>query len=463
MVKAAIGPSYKPSSPRFDRALQRGMRLYPPGKLVLYGLTLYVLVASLATLWMAIDFRIAGNTILTGGLQEDPLYELGTSLGFWGILYFGLNFILATRWRWVETSFAGMDKVYQAHHLAGRLALTLLALHGVILLLHAIPDLNLLSTYLIPGVDWGYTTGVIGLLLLVLLVTFTIWVKLPYQTWLRSHKWMGVPYILGGLHAILLQGDWYMIAITALGSYAWLYKLGLYPKHGQRALGQVEKVNAKASVTELHIKLARPFSSKAGQFVFLSIQGAQDRVPAEVHPFSISGRPDAQTIRISAKALGDYTRALPSVHAGDNAVIWGPYGGFGNAYLTPDADLVWIAGGIGIKPFLDMLAHEQRTPSLHNRRIDFVWSVARADDAIYLDDIAQACSQLAHVHFHLHVTARQGMVTGDTILESLGAHSAISPLYFLCGPKSMMHALRHQLQARGAHPADIISEEFGMR
>jgi len=99
MVKAAIGPSYKPSSPRFDRALQRGMRLYPPGKLVLYGLTLYVLVASLATLWMAIDFRIAGNTILTGGLQEDPLYELGTSLGFWGILYFGLNFILATRWR----------------------------------------------------------------------------------------------------------------------------------------------------------------------------------------------------------------------------------------------------------------------------------------------------------------------------------------------------------------------------
>lgn len=439
------------------------MRIYPPGKLVIYGIAIYVLIASLANLWMAIDFRISGNAIFTGGLQEDPLYELGTSLGFWGIIYFGLNFILATRWRWVETGFAGMDKAYRAHNFAGRMALTLLVLHGAILIAQALPDLNLLNTYLLPGVDWGYTTGVAGLLLLILLVTVTIWVKLPYQTWLRSHTWMGVPYVLGGLHAILLQGDWYMIAITTLGSYAWLYKLLWYPRRGPRVAGHVEKVDAKASVTDLHIKFDRPFSSKAGQYVFLSIQGANGRVDAEVHPFSISGRPDERTLRISAKALGDYTRTLSGARPGDAAVIWGPYGSFGDAYLNTDHDLVWIAGGIGITPFLDMLAHERRSTSHRSRRIDFFWTTARAEDALYLDEIEQACRQLPHVYFHLHVTSCQGLLTADAIVETVGAHSSTSPIFLLCGPKPMIHALRRQLRSRDVHHADIISEEFGMR
>jgi hypothetical protein len=27
-------------------------------------------------------------------------------------------------------------------------------------------------------------------------VAATIWVRFPYQRWLASHRWMGVPYIL---------------------------------------------------------------------------------------------------------------------------------------------------------------------------------------------------------------------------------------------------------------------------
>ena len=62
-----------------------------------------------------------------------------------------------TRWRWVETLFGGLDRVYQAHNLVGRLAMSLLVLHGGILVFQALPDRALLGIYLLPGVDWGYT------------------------------------------------------------------------------------------------------------------------------------------------------------------------------------------------------------------------------------------------------------------------------------------------------------------
>ena len=451
-----------PAAGQRPHPIRRWLRVYPAGALLLYGLALYVLITSLVTGWLALDFRIAGGPLLAGGLQEDPLYELGTSLGFWGTVYFGLNFVLATRWRWVERLFGGLDKVYRAHNFAGRMALTLLVLHGGILILQAIPDQTLLTTYLLPGVDWGYTTGVAGLLLLVLLVVLTIWVKLPYQRWLASHKWMGVPYVLGGLHAILLQGDWYMIALTALGTYAWLYILFWYPARGHRTDGQLAAVHRKGNLTELVITLDRPVASQAGQFAFIALPDAPGRIAPEAHPFSISGRPDARTLRISAKALGDYTRSLALAQPGDNVAVWGPYGSFGRVLDAEAGDLVWVAGGIGVTPFLDMLQHAQQE-SYTGRRIDFFWTVAKAEDAVYWDEIEQARAHLPHLRIHLHVTSAQGLLTADRIAAVVGDGRLVAATFLLCGPKPMMHALRTQLQAKGVQRPELISEEFGMR
>jgi len=451
-----------PATGRRNRSVRRWLRVYPAGTLLLYGLALYVLITALVNGWMAVDYRMTGGALFAGGVQEDPLYELGTSLGFWGTIYFGLNFVLATRWRWVEWLFGGLDKVYHAHNFAGRLALTLLVLHGGILIVQAIPDQALLTTYLLPGVEWGYTVGVAGLLLLILLVVLTIWVKMPYQTWLASHKWMGIPYLLGGLHAILLQGDWYMIALTAAGAYAWLYILLWYPRRGARTEGRLAAINRKGAITELVIGLDRPVASQAGQFVFVAMPDIPERIAPEVHPFSISGRPDAHTLRISAKALGDYTRSLALAQPGDKVAVWGPYGSFGRA-CEDAGDMVWVAGGIGVTPFLDLLQHEQRRDSRLDRRLDFFWTVAKAEDAIYRDELERACAQLPHLRVHLHVTAVEGLLTADRIAAVVGAEHIAGATFLLCGPKPMMHALRRQLLAKGVRRPELISEEFGLR
>ena len=93
-----------------------------------YSVTGVVIVNALINVRDAIAYRLRLGRWVLGADTTDPLYELGTSLGFWGMLFFCLNFILATRWHWVETLSGGLDKVYQLHAFVGKSAMTMLLL-----------------------------------------------------------------------------------------------------------------------------------------------------------------------------------------------------------------------------------------------------------------------------------------------------------------------------------------------
>ena len=55
---------------------------------------------------------------------------------------------------------------------------------------------------------------------------------------------------------------------------------------------------------------------------------------------------------LQSKVLGDYTDHLnDKLKAGDAAIVEGAYGHFSSNYIK-ESDLIWIAGGIGITPFL---------------------------------------------------------------------------------------------------------------
>ncbi|MFZ8991027.1 MAG: SUMF1/EgtB/PvdO family nonheme iron enzyme, partial [Pseudohongiellaceae bacterium] len=71
----------------------------------------------------------------------------------------------------------------------------------------------------------------------------------------------------------------------------------------------------------------------------------------ESHPFTISSAPAEDVLRLTIKASGDFTRALhQTLKAGDGAIVMGAYGMFD--YKTGRPDQIWIAGGIGLTPFL---------------------------------------------------------------------------------------------------------------
>ncbi len=423
---------------------------------VVYSVTGLVVVNALINLSDAVSYRLYRGQWVLGVDTGDPLYELGTSLGFWGMLFFCLNFILATRWRWVETLSGGLDKVYHLHAFVGKSTLTLLLLHLLILIGQTIPDLPTVMAYTVPGINLSYTLGMIGLVLLMGLVIVTVWCKMPYQSWLASHKYMGIAYIFGGVHALVAQLDWYIAVMTAVAGYAWIYSLCLYRTHAAHVHGRIMQIRHIQHITEMIIQLDKPFLAHAGQFVFFGVTKSSVAVTNELHPFSLSQIFDDTTIRISAKAIGDYTRLLPQLHVDDRVVVYGPHGMFGQHGVVGETQ-IWVAGGIGITPFLSMLQAEVHRPRAST--VHMIWAVRQYEDAIYAQEMHDIAIRAPHITIHIY----QGTLTAATIAQLTGHAMTPTTTIFLCGPVPMMHGLRAQWRDCGVAPHQIISEEFGMR
>ncbi len=116
--------------------------------------------------------------------------------------------------------------------------------------------------------------------------------------------------------------------------------------------------------------IALPVSSPSSSF--------SDGPSREQHPFTISSGSHSD-LRFSIKASGDFTKALlAGVPVGSAARIEGPYGAFD--YRRGRPHQLWLAGGIGITPFLSMAEDlDAETDVL------LVWSVRDEREAIYLE------------------------------------------------------------------------------
>jgi NAD(P)H-flavin reductase len=111
--------------------------------------------------------------------------------------------------------------------------------------------------------------------------------------------------------------------------------------------------------------LAEPLDFAPGQFVFVNFRSlalSEQFRPLDVsvqrqvfsiragdvsnqfHPFSITSAPAERTLRITVKAVGDYTRALRGLEEGADAVVEGPYGSFSHRGL-PGREPIWLAEG----------------------------------------------------------------------------------------------------------------------
>ena len=116
-------------------------------------------------------------------------------------------------------------------------------------------------------------------------------------------------------------------------------------------------------------RLARP----SGQFACVTFDERANPGTTPVH----HQQRRQGTVRFSIKGSGDFTNALLSgVPDGSQLRIEGPYG----AFVNDGAALhqLWLAGGIGITPFLSMA--EDLDDQAH---VLLVWSVHDEQEAIY--------------------------------------------------------------------------------
>lgn len=440
------------------------------------GILLLLLMATIFAgihiyfIWYLIQYF----TIDTDEFLRTPVRLLAIFYGQFAIVTFSLEFILSTRLKFIERLFGGLDKVYRVHSIIGRVAFLFVCVHVALMFGEALFkwSLPILRLYLVPGAYLPYTFGLWAFLFLLFVITTTIWINLPYKIWYQIHKLLGVSMLFAGLHAWNVQPEYSMFTgirvlftiIWTLGVIAFFYKLLLYRVFGPSRMGTIIRTETRGTITDLYIKLSGKMTiPHPGEFVFLQIKKSTSSLPSESHPFSISGAYAEDIIRLSIKELGDYTAKIRKLTNGDHVKLYGPYGTFGRKFITKSDDMIWIAGGIGITPFLFMSQHfvHQYQSGMTSRTIDLFWSIRNKNEAIYINEFEKYAQSVPQFYPHFVFTDQTGYLTAESIVEQVGGIEIVkNRTIMLCGPAAMMHSLSKQFLDLGISEKKIIFEEF---
>lgn len=418
---------------------------------------------------------------------DQPAEVLGFSAPFFqmrksftvltGALAFGWmawTMLLALRPAWLERRLGGLDKLFREHKWAGIGSVLLVVVHWLLVLSPR------------TLVEWGWVaapTGgrrphgaadpLIGLArdsgewaawLMIALGIVALLRFVPYSWFRKLHKGFPVTFLIGAFHSVMLMpGTLLTSPLNALvwvlavgGSVIALMSLAKMIGRNRRTAGRVISVaTGENGVVDLRVQPDDGWPGhKAGQFVLLTLDSQEGP-----HPFSIASDWQPGTaLRFNIKPLGDYTRTLAGrIQPGQAALIEGPYGCFDFADGR-DERQVWVAGGIGVAPFLARL-EELAAKGGASGSIDMFYCVANEADAHFPAGLEDLCWR-AGVTLHMRIDSRDGLIGSDEI----GAFAKHAGSVWFCGPRAWGKSLRKALQGRyGVAPQHFHQEAFQFR
>jgi predicted ferric reductase len=446
-------------------------------------LAVIVLCLAPVALWAgAVPFEDRFATLQTS------LTAVGAAFGIAGVTSFALNLVLGARPKPFDGFFGGLDNLYRIHRINGRVAFLLLVLHGALIFgAQATVSLGNAFSFLLPDSSWTVPLGVIALLGMAVSIGFTLYGNLGHEAFVYVQRTFGVIFLVASLHVFLTPGTkavspalrYYLVAVVGLGIAGFVYRsvLGesLVPRHDYT----VANVNQLGpGVMEIAMSpVDEPFDFIPGQFVFVTFRSETLRrhlrpfsifsegqfgvlimkpgaVAHQYHPFSITSAPNGRTLSVVVKAVGDYTHAMEVLERGAGARVEGPFGSF--SYLKVDNPRqIWIAGGIGITPFLSMA----RSLEPSEREIDFYYAMEDGHQGYYLDEFYAIADRVPRFRVIPIRRDRLGFVTAADI-EGVSRNLALKDI-LICGPPPMVQALTAQLGDVGVPRERIHYELFG--
>jgi ferredoxin-NADP reductase len=207
------------------------------------------------------------------------------------------------------------------------------------------------------------------------------------------------------------------------------------------------------------------FAFKAGQAVVLELLDSPPEDAQKRRTFSLASAPFERALTIATRMRGTaFKRALNALPEGASVKLVGPLGQFSLADAARPA--VFIAGGIGITPFMSMLRQAANDGS--PQRLLLLYSNRRPEDAAFLAELQGLERQ--NKNFRLVATMTEmgksvrewhgetGVINADLIKRAVD--EVFAAVYYVVGPPAMVAAMQETLRRMGVAEENIQTEEF---
>lgn len=438
------------------------------------SICLYAAVVLSAILVSFLSFR--GVYDLT-----DP-YSIGSFLSLIAFPIFALQPVLAARLKILDRIF-GLDRILAFHKSMAILAGCLIIIHPLLLAV-GMRDPSLLLSFNWP---WFYLVGKGAILVIVLIAVSSLGRKLiglGYERWRGLHNITAVLLVVAGfLHSYLSGTDLTTPAIRVIWIILLAGAVTAYVFH--KIINPIRQRKHRYTVTEVRqeahdvwtIRLHAPGTSAGngahtlpivpGQFQFLTLLRGRG-LPKEEHPFTISsaGVSEPSIHSATIKASGDFTRTIESTVIGDTARIQAPYGRFSYT-LYPEEKLLFIAGGIGITPFMSMLRYMRDSRQDSDRNVILIYGNKSESDIVFREELEEMAASKQPPNLSIEYIldnapdgwkGRRGYLTTALIRELVG--DVTTRGCFVCGPPPMMKSVIPSLRSIGVPKNRIRWERF---
>lgn len=393
------------------------------------------------------------------------LYEIGKWSGITGFTMLSFLIFSGDTARFWD-KFFGIDKIIKFQRKFSYITTVFVLFHPLFFILSK----KITLKYLIP--DFSIIPLAFGNISLyiffVVIIASAMYKRISYIAWQYIHILIYILFLFSIYHAFKWgsdSNDWRILALYIVSSITvftgMIYRTRYKIKNRYSSKSFVKNIHFETKDTfTLTIQQHRKMKFIAGQFCFLRLN--KNRLHAR-HPFTISSPPNDEDLQFTIKNTGKFTRIASELKVGDEIIVDGPFGIF--TKQNNKKDLVLIAGGVGITPFISMIED-----NLHNnieQNIILIYGSKTKDDIIFRDRL-EAINQKWFNKVYLLSKEKNteekdrkyeyGYITENTLQTHI--KDIDNSIFYICGPKQMKNNVIDILNSLGVKKRFIFVEEF---
>ncbi|AKJ68382.1 hypothetical protein PATSB16_23910 [Pandoraea thiooxydans] len=353
----------------------------------------------------------------------------------------------------------GLDAMYRWHHRGGVIGYVLLLCHPLALGMAGVRESPRTAWLAISPwhLSWPEWLGWLGVLCLMAGLTSTFSQRTSYRRWQAFHYLTALGVASGLAHVFVLLGDARnFLGFIAVAAVALAWRLLAVDRGLTAHPFRVTQVARKAAnmIEASLAPCAGAVPASPGQFLLVAFgDGPGYRGCEEFHPFTVSAIGAQGDLSVAIKAMGPCTRRIQSLRPGVLVRVQGPFGHF--LASAPNAPQLWIAGGIGITPFIAAI----RAGGI-SQQTTLIYLYREERDAAFLDELKARAG--VDANFELIAEA-----VGKRLPDVPRLLSRVTRLrqrqVQICGPAGLVKALRSGLRELGVLERSIHYESFDFR